>query len=110
VLVDKEKAHLKKAMAPLKVSCLEGCSIAMDGWIDYQNRPLINIIISSILGTYFLKAINCSNQQKNTLLLKDQLCETIAKMGPSDVIQVQVVTNAAPNSKVARLMVQNSTC
>lgn len=105
VLVDKEKARLEKAMSPLKASwSADGCSIVMDGWTDCRNRPLINIIVSSISGPYFLKAIDCSGQEKNTMFLKEQLCDAIAEVGPSNV--VQVITDAAPVCKAAGTMVQ----
>ena len=74
MLVDKEKACGEKAMAPLKGSwSVDGCSIVMDGWTDCRNRPLINIIVSSISDPYFLKAIDCFDQEKNTMFLKDHL-------------------------------------
>ena len=95
MLVDKEKAYLEKAMAPLKESwSVDGCSIAVDGSTDSQNRPLINIIVSSISSPFFLKAIDCSNQKQTNLFLKDQIHDAITKVEPSNVIQV--VTDAAP--------------
>ncbi len=104
-MVDKEKARLEKTMAPLKASwSVDGCSIVMDGWTDCGNRPLINIIVSSISSPYFLKAIDCSGHEKNTLFLKDQLCEAIVEVGPTNI--VQVITDAAPVCKAAGAMVQ----
>eukprot|EP00253_Pinus_taeda_P035891 PITA_35891 len=105
VLVDKEKSRLERAMAPLKASwSVDGCSIVMDGWTDCRNRPLINIIVSSMSGPYFLRAIDCSGQEKNAMFLKDQLCDAIAEVGPSNV--VQVIADAAPVCKAAGAMVQ----
>lgn len=105
VLVDKEKARLELAMAPLKASWnIDGCSIFMDGWIDCRNRSLINIIVSSISGPYFLRAIDCFGIKKNTMFLKDQLCDAIAEVGPSDVIQV--LTDVAPMCTAMGIMVQ----
>ena len=105
VLVDKEKARLEKSMAPLKGSWyVDGCSIVMDGWTDCRNRPLINIIVSSVSGPYFLRAIDCTGQEKNAMFLKEQLCDAIAEVGPSNV--VQVITDAAPVCKAAGVLVQ----
>ena len=105
VLVDKEKARLEKAMSPLKASwSVDGCSIVMDGWTNCKTRALINIIVSSISSPYFLKAIDCFSQENNTMFLKDQLCDAIAKVGPSNV--VQVITDTAPVCKAAGTMVQ----
>ena len=78
LLVDKEKSHLEKAMAPLKASwSVDGCSIVMDGWTDCRNHQLINIIVSSMSSPYFLTTIDCSSQEKNTMFLKDQLCDEV---------------------------------
>ena len=104
-LVDKEKAPLEKAMSPLKASwSVDGCSIVMDGWTGCRNCPLINIIVSSIFGPCFLKAIDCSSQEKNTMFLKGQLCDAIVEVGSYNVIQV--ITDASPVCKVAGVMVQ----
>jgi len=103
--VDKENARLEKAISPLKASwTVDGCSIIMDGWTDCRNRPLINIIVSSISGPYFLRAIDCSSQEKNTMLLKDQICDAIVEVGPFNV--VQVVTDATPVCEATGMMVQ----
>jgi hypothetical protein len=105
VSADKEKARLEKAMASLKASwSLERCSIIMDGWTGCWNRPLINIIVSSIFVTYILTAIDCSGQEKKTLFLKDQLCDTIAEVRQSNVFQVVIDANLV--CKVAGIMIQ----
>ncbi|XP_057825358.2 uncharacterized protein LOC131037296 [Cryptomeria japonica] len=55
-------------------------------------------------GPYFLKAIDCSRQEKNVEFLHNQLCDNIDEVGASHV--VQVVTNAALVYKVAGMLVQ----
>jgi hypothetical protein len=105
VLVNKEKSRFEKVMAPLKVSwSLDECSIVMDGWRDCQNRPLINIIVSSISGPNFLKVFGCFGQEKNTLFFKEQLCEAIAEVGSSNV--VQVVIDATPVCEATWMILQ----
>eukprot|EP01018_Ginkgo_biloba_P021234 Gb_08903 [translate_table: standard] len=75
----------------------------MDGWTDICNRPLLNIIVSSTLGPYSFRAIDCSGKEKNTFFLRDALSDAIEEVGVS--IVVQVITNATPICKVARLLV-----
>ena len=105
VLVDKVKNRLEKTMALLKGSwSVDGCSIIMDGWTDCRNHPLINIIISSITGPYFLRPVDCSGQEKNVVFLKDQLCDAIDEVGPSNVIQV--VTDATLVCRAIWMMAQ----
>ncbi|XP_059076405.1 uncharacterized protein LOC131078326 [Cryptomeria japonica] len=102
-LVDKEKSRLEEQTAPLKrVWAQEGCSIVMDGWTDARNCPLLNIMVTCSKGPYFLKAIDCSGQEKNAEFLHSQLCDSIEEVGASHV--VQVVTDAAPVCKAADLI------
>eukprot|EP01018_Ginkgo_biloba_P025901 Gb_25499 [translate_table: standard] len=104
-LMDKEKAHVEEEVATLKHAwTIDGCSIVMDGWTDVHNCPLLNIIVSSTSGPYFLKAIDCLGQEKNTIFLRDALSDAIEEVGASNV--VQVITNVAPVCKVEGLLVQ----
>ncbi|KAH9292112.1 hypothetical protein KI387_042698 [Taxus chinensis] len=85
-LIDKEKTRIEQQTAPVKrVWSSEGCNIVMD-------------------GPYFLKAIDCSGQEKNAEFLEKQLCDAIEEVGASHV--VQVITDAAPVCKAAGLLVQ----
>eukprot|EP01018_Ginkgo_biloba_P019121 Gb_37880 [translate_table: standard] len=102
-LVDKKKARVEE-VAPLKHTwSIDGCSIVMDGWIDIRNRPLLNIIVSSTSGLYFLRAIDCSGMEKNTFFLRDVLSGAIGEVGVSNV--VQVITDVALVCKAARFLV-----
>lgn len=54
ILMYKEKAHVEEDAVPMKyVWTIDGCLIVMDGWTDVHNCPLLNIIVSSMLGPYF---------------------------------------------------------
>eukprot|EP01018_Ginkgo_biloba_P016762 Gb_41250 [translate_table: standard] len=104
-LVDKEKGRVEEEVAPLKHAwSIDGCSIVMDGWTNIRNHPLLNIIVSSTLGPYFFRAINCSGKEKNTFFLRDVLSVSIDEVRVSNV--VQVITDAAPVCKVVELLVQ----
>eukprot|EP01018_Ginkgo_biloba_P003933 Gb_13996 [translate_table: standard] len=103
-LVDKEKSRVEEEMAPLKHAwSIDGCSIMMDGWTDIRNRPLLNIIVSSTSGLYFLKAIGCSGKEKNTFFFRDALSDAI-EVRLSNV--VQVIIDVAPVCKATGLLVQ----
>eukprot|EP01018_Ginkgo_biloba_P010611 Gb_11851 [translate_table: standard] len=104
-LVDKEKARIEEQVAPLKHAwSIDGCSIVMDGWTDIRNHPLLNIIVSSTLGPYFFRSIDCSRKEKNTFFLRDVLSGAIEEVGVSNV--VQVITDVATVCKATRLLVQ----
>eukprot|EP01018_Ginkgo_biloba_P012142 Gb_11557 [translate_table: standard] len=103
-LVDKENGRVEEEVAPLKYAwSIDGCSIVMDCWTDIRNRPLLNIIVSSTSRPYFLRAIDCSEKEKNTFFLRDVLSATIDEVGVSNVIQV--ITDAAPVCKAIGLLV-----
>eukprot|EP01018_Ginkgo_biloba_P029096 Gb_01419 [translate_table: standard] len=104
-LVDKEKGRVEEEVALLKHAwSIDGCSIVMDGWTNIRNRPLLNIIMSSTLGPYFFRAIDCSGKKKNTFFFRDVLSVAIDEVRVSNV--VQVITDDAPVCKVAGLLVQ----
>eukprot|EP01018_Ginkgo_biloba_P021868 Gb_24999 [translate_table: standard] len=103
-LVDKEKSRVEEEVAPLKHAwSIDGCSILMDGWINIYNRPLLNIIVSSTSGPYFLRAIDFSGKEKNTFFLRDALSDAIEEVGVWNV--VQVITDATPVCKAVGLLV-----
>lgn len=82
-----------------------GCSIVMDGWTDIRKRPLINIIVTSSEGPFFLKAVDCSGKRKDASFQFELLREAIEDVGPDSV--VQVVTDAAAVCRSAGLLIQN---
>lgn len=69
----------------------DACSIVMDGWTNCQNCPLLNMTISSTFSPYFQRVINCFGQMKNTIFLKDQLCEAIVEVVPLNVAKLSQI-------------------
>ncbi|CAL8990422.1 unnamed protein product [Prunus brigantina] len=78
-----------------------GCTIMSDGWTDGKNRVLINFLVNSPAGTWFLKSIDASNSIKNGTLLFKYLDDVVKEVGQEYVIQV--ITNNASNYKNARV-------
>jgi hypothetical protein len=62
-LLWKEKLMVEKVLESVR-SCWSGngVSIISNGWIDTTNRPLVNIIVMSPSGSYFLRAIDASKE------------------------------------------------
>ena len=59
ITLDEQKALIDNALVPMKLGWQEfGCSIILDGWADIRRRHIINILVSSCLGTYFLRAVD----------------------------------------------------
>ena len=69
-LLQKERAHVKRFLKPIKGSWLEnGVSIVSDRWSDPQKRPFINIMIVSDGGPVFIKTIDGLGEFKDIILL-----------------------------------------
>ncbi|KAK9939253.1 hypothetical protein M0R45_015956 [Rubus argutus] len=81
-----------------------GCSIMSDGWTDGKSRVLINFLVNSPAGTWFLKSIDASGSIKNGSLMFKYLDDVVREVGEDNV--VQIITNNASNYKNAgtRLM------
>ena len=45
------------------------CTIISDGWTDTRNRPIINVIASSMYGSVFLKSVDASGHVKENTFL-----------------------------------------
>eukprot|EP01018_Ginkgo_biloba_P024709 Gb_11636 [translate_table: standard] len=104
-LVDNEKSRVAKQLEPVRDEWPKvGFSIIMDGWTDRRNRTLLNIMVSCPRGPYFMRAIDCSLKEKNTIFQSELYVRPLS-VGPSYV--VQVITDATPGCKAVGMMVQN---
>ncbi|KAH7284565.1 hypothetical protein KP509_34G060300 [Ceratopteris richardii] len=65
-----------------------GCSIVCDGWSDVRNRPIINIMVSCIYGSMFLRSVDTSGEVKTGEYIFEILKEAIKDVGPENVVQV----------------------
>ena len=77
----------------------------MDGWIDIQKCILINIIVTSAKGPFFLKVVEYFGKRKDASFQFELLREAIEDVGPDSV--VEVVTNAAAVRRSAGLLIQS---
>ena len=104
-LLDRGVSKMQGVMEGLRKSWVDyGCSIVMDGWTNIQQRPLLNIIVTSPSGPYFLKAIDCSGKMKDAAFQYEVLKDAIEEIGSSNV--VQVITDTAPLCRSAGLVIQ----
>ncbi|CAD6258159.1 unnamed protein product [Miscanthus lutarioriparius] len=76
-----------------------GCTLMSDGWTDMRVRHLINFLVNSPEGMYFLESVDASSQVHSATMLTDLLQEKIKDIGKDNV--VQVVTNNGANYNVA---------
>ncbi|CAA0840621.1 hAT dimerisation domain-containing protein, partial [Striga hermonthica] len=70
-------------------------TIMSDGWTDGKNRALINFLVNSPAGTFFLKSVDVSDFIKNGELIFNYLDDIVNEIGEDNVIQV--ITDNASN-------------
>ncbi|XP_062229978.1 uncharacterized protein LOC133927517 [Phragmites australis] len=76
-----------------------GCTLMSDGWTDRRGHHLINFLVNSPEGTFFLESIDASSEVHDQVMLADLLEKRISDIGVDKV--VQVVTDNGANYKVA---------
>eukprot|EP00267_Zea_mays_P045068 XP_020397306.1 uncharacterized protein LOC103634292 [Zea mays] len=76
-----------------------GCTLMSDGWSDRRGRHLINFLVNSPEGTYFLESVDASSEVHDAYMLADLLEKKVDEIGRDKV--VQVVTDNGANYKVA---------
>jgi hypothetical protein len=74
------------------------CTLMSDGWTDRRGRHLINFLVNSPVGTYFLESVDASAEAHDASMLAD-LLKRILNIGKEKV--VQVVTDNGANYKAA---------
>ncbi|KAL6494356.1 hypothetical protein OROGR_031156 [Orobanche gracilis] len=76
-----------------------GCTIMPDGWTDQKQRALMNFLVNSPAGTFFIKSVDVSDSIKKGELIFKYPDEVIDEVGEDNVIQI--VTDNAYNCKNA---------
>ena len=76
-----------------------GCTLMSDGWTDRRGRHLINFLVNSPEGTFFLESVDASSEAHDAYMLADLLEKRIEEIGKEKV--VQVITDNGANYKAA---------
>ena len=63
-----------------------GCTLMSDGWTDRRGRHLINFLVNSPEGTYFLESVDASSEQHDANMLADLLEKRIDDVGKDKVV------------------------
>ncbi|KAM3389449.1 hypothetical protein ACQJBY_011533 [Aegilops geniculata] len=105
-LLEKAKIKTDNLKGKHEVAWKEyGCSLMSDGWTDMTGRHLINFLVDSPEGTFFLWTANVSSETVDANLVAKLLSEQIDAIGPELV--VQVVSDNGSNYKAAgRLLME----
>jgi hypothetical protein len=76
-----------------------GCTLMSDGWTDKRGRHLINFLVNSPEGTYFLESVDASSEIHDSFMLAGLLEKKVEEIGKENV--VQVVTDNGAKYKAA---------
>ncbi|KAH0635675.1 hypothetical protein KY289_035590 [Solanum tuberosum] len=71
-----------------------GCSILLDGWIDLNNRNLINILVYSPRGTIYLRSSYISSFSRNVDAMLLFLEGILEEVGVENVVQIVAYTTS----------------
>uniref|UniRef100_K3ZMR1 DUF659 domain-containing protein n=1 Tax=Setaria italica TaxID=4555 RepID=K3ZMR1_SETIT len=82
-----------------------GCTLMSDGWTDRRGRHLINFLVNSPEGTYFLESVDASSEVHDAYMLADLLEKRIEDIGKDKVVQV-VTDNGANYKAAAKLLME----
>jgi len=65
-----------------------GATLVSDGWTSTSNRPIINALATTPVGSYFIKAVDTSGKTKDAKYISDFMIGVIDEFGPQDVTAV----------------------
>ncbi|GBG82292.1 hypothetical protein CBR_g34576 [Chara braunii] len=80
-----------------------GCMLQMDGWSDRRNRPHLNVMVSSPIGTVFWKSVCMEGKDKDSAAYFKILDGVMKEIGSNAVVGV-VMDNARVCVKVGKMV------
>ncbi|GBG73860.1 hypothetical protein CBR_g17571 [Chara braunii] len=80
-----------------------GCMLQMDGWSDRRNRPHLNVMVSSPIGTVFWKSVCMEGKDKDSAAYFKILHGLIKEIGSNAVVGV-VMDNARVCVKAGKMV------
>ncbi|XP_019178920.1 PREDICTED: uncharacterized protein LOC109174088 [Ipomoea nil] len=80
-----------------------GCTLMSDGWTDKRGRHLINFLVNSPEGTFFLESVDASSESHDARMLAGLLEQKVEEVGKENVIQI-VTGNGAIYKAAGKLL------
>lgn len=80
-----------------------GCAIISDGCTDVARHQLINVLVSTPLGTIFIKATDTEGASKDGPYLAEFLDAETKKLGPKNV--TAIITDSASVNAAAMAII-----
>ncbi|XP_043693373.1 uncharacterized protein LOC122643867 [Telopea speciosissima] len=104
-LLKSEKEKIDEIKKKHKISWKKGCTLMSDGWTDKKGRHLINFLVNSTEGTFFLGSVDASSQIQDAKMLFEFLDSKIEEIEEENVVQV-VTDNASNYVATGRLLME----
>ncbi|RLM69691.1 uncharacterized protein C2845_PM17G09330 [Panicum miliaceum] len=82
-----------------------GCTLMSDGWTDRRGHHLINFLVNSLEGTFFLESVDASSEVHDQVMLTDLLEKKIMDIGVDKVVQA-VIDNGANYKAAGKLLME----
>ena len=82
-----------------------GCTLMSDGWSDKRGKHLINFLVNSPEGTYFLGSVDASSEIQDAFMLANLLENKINEIGKDKVVQV-IIDNGANYKAAGRILME----
>ncbi|XP_019193058.1 PREDICTED: uncharacterized protein LOC109187328 [Ipomoea nil] len=99
-LLENAKKEIDKLKEKHKLAWKQyGCTLISDGWTDKRDRHLINFLVNSPEGTFFLESVDASSESHDATMLAALLEKKVEEIGKENV--VQIVTDNEVNYKAA---------
>ncbi|KAH7277076.1 hypothetical protein KP509_39G033300 [Ceratopteris richardii] len=105
-MLDEEKDRIEVQLEPIRLGWKTyGCSIISDGWSDTRRLHIINILVSSYLCTYFLRAIDASRAGVRITgdFIFEHIKTAILEIGVENVVQV-IIDNASNCKRMGKMV------
>ena len=95
-LIKPRRKHVEEVKKAMKQSIeIYGAAICIDGWNNVTCRPLMNVMLSCLVGDIFLSSIDTTGNKKRKAYITTKLKKFIDAVGPRFV--TQICTNNATN-------------
>ncbi|XP_066323694.1 uncharacterized protein [Miscanthus floridulus] len=82
-----------------------GCTLMLDGWTGKRGHHLIDFLVNSPTGTYFLESVDASSEVHDAFMLADLLEAKIEEIGKDKVVQV-IIDNGANYKAAGRILME----
>lgn len=84
---------------------MEGCTIMSDGWTDQKGRSIINFLVNSSAGSFYLYSIDASSHEKTAEYIAKTLDDAMQKVGVKNVVQI-CTDNAANYMRAGKILME----